>query len=147
MVVSRYGRSLSQRLDLRQRGISGKCCWSFCSPSARRGHRQRSSPICSIWRPPSQARAPAPTRHFSPEVFFCVFFHRTEEAISFVAQVAVIFCLLVQLDGGGGCGRRGRGSGWVGGVVLLRRCSNTSGQNKSFFFFLFRRDVLSPACQ
>lgn len=30
----------------------------------------------------------------------CIF-HRTEEAISFAAQVAVVFCLLVQLEGRG----------------------------------------------
>lgn len=45
----------------------------------------------------------------------CIF-HHTEEAISFAAQVAVVFCLLVQLEREGG----------------LQGCSNTSGQNKSF---------------
>lgn len=47
----------------------------------------------------------------------CIF-HLTEEAISFSAQVAVVFCLLVQLEGRGERGLEG--------------CSNTSGQNKSF---------------
>lgn len=39
-------------------------------------------------------------------------------AISFAAQVAVVFCLLVQLEGRVEC--------------ELKGCSNTSGQNKSF---------------
>lgn len=47
----------------------------------------------------------------------CIF-HHTQEAISFAAQVAVVFCLLVQL---GGKGER-----------ELEGCSNMSGQNKSF---------------
>lgn len=47
----------------------------------------------------------------------CIF-HHTEEAISFAAQVAVVFCLLVQLEGRG--------------ERELQGCSNTSGQNKSF---------------
>lgn len=47
----------------------------------------------------------------------CIF-HHTEEAISFTAQVAVVFCLLVQLEGRG--------------YRELEGCSNTSGQNKSF---------------
>lgn len=41
----------------------------------------------------------------------CIF-HHTEEAISFAAQVAVVFCLLVQLEG------RGKGS-WRVAVILL----------------------------
>lgn len=41
----------------------------------------------------------------------CIF-HHTEEAISFAAQVAVVFCLLVQLEG------RGKG-GWRVAVILL----------------------------
>ena len=41
----------------------------------------------------------------------CIF-HRTEEAISFAAQVAVVFCLLVQLE------RRGKES-WRVAVILL----------------------------
>ena len=45
----------------------------------------------------------------------CIFYH-TEEAISFAAQVVVVFCLFVQLEGVGEL------EGW----------SNTSGQNKSF---------------
>lgn len=72
-------------------------------------------------------RANAATFH---RRFFFVFSHHTEEAISFVAQVAVIFRLLVQLDGGGGGDRRGTG----GRGVLLWHYSNTSGQNKSLFF-------------
>lgn len=75
----------------------------------------------------------ANTATFHRRFFFCVFFHRTEEAISFVAQVAVIFCLLVQLDGG--CGRRGRGKGGGGcscgvAAILLVKI-------KAFSFFYF----------
>lgn len=86
---------------------------------------------------PRRPGPPRRHRHFSPEVFLCVFFHRTEEAISFVAQVAVIFCLLVQLDGGGGCGRRGRGSGWRGGALAALQQYFWSKYKLFFFFFLF----------
>lgn len=84
---------------------------------------------------PRRPGPPHQHRHFSPEVFFCVFFHRTEEAISLVAQVAVIFCLLVQLDGGGGCGRRARGE--CGGEVCSRGIAAILLVKIKAFFFYF----------
>lgn len=70
------------------------------------------SPICSIW-PQSGCWTNTPIFQHG----LCIF-HHTEEAISFKAQVAVVFCLLVQLE--------------ATGERELQACSNTSGQNKSF---------------